>query len=69
MDFIAKSTSLVDALQKTVFQFVWNRKQDRISSPILISLVICVDVKHHVYLTSELRSSMQVEVAVLGSRP
>ena len=23
--------SLVDALQKTVFQFVWNRKQDRMS--------------------------------------
>ena len=42
-------------------------------SPSLISLVVSVDVKHHVYLliyriTSEFRSCVKVEVAVLGSQ-
>ena len=32
MDFIIKPPeSLVDALQKAVYEFVWNRKQERIS--------------------------------------
>ena len=41
-------------------------------SPSLISLVVSVDVKHHVYLlrmVADLRSCVNVEVAVLGSRP
>ena len=37
--------------------------------PYLISLVVSVDAKHHVYLgrRSELRSCVKVQVAVLGS--
>ena len=39
-------------------------------SPSLISLMVSVDVKHHVYLltlyVSEFRSCVKVEVAVLG---
>ena len=31
--------SLVDALQKTVFQFVWNRKQDRISRKVTVKTI------------------------------
>ena len=43
-----------------------------LGSPTLISLVIFVDVKHHVYLLmcssmAELRSCVKVEVAALGS--
>ena len=39
--------------------------------PSLISLMVSVDVKHHVYIQiiSELRSCVKVEVDVLGSRP
>ena len=40
--------------------------------PSLISPMVSVDVKHHVYLLrgiAELRSCVKVEVAVLGSRP
>ena len=41
-----------------------------LGSPFLISLIVYVDVKHHVYLLtlwSEFRSCVKVEVAVLGS--
>ena len=41
----------------------------RRASPSLISLMVSVDVKHHVYLlraSSEFRSCVKVEVAVLG---
>ena len=31
--------SVVDALQKTVFQFVWNRKQDRISRKVTVKTI------------------------------
>ena len=37
-------------------------------SPFLISLMVSVAVKHHVYVVpAELRSCVKVEVAVLGS--
>ena len=39
-------------------------------SPFLISLVVSVDVKHHMFTcnaSSKLRSCVKVEVAVLGS--
>ena len=48
---------------------------DVLGSPSLISLLVYVDVKHHVYLLTgemnqtELRSCVRVEVDVLGSRP
>ena len=43
-----------------------------LGSPFLISLMIIVDVKHHVYLLmcssmAEIRSCVKVEAAVLGS--
>ena len=42
-----------------------------LGSPSLVSLMVSVDVKHHVYLliaqSAELRSCVKVEVAVLGS--
>ena len=31
--------SLMDALQKTVFQFVWNRKQDRINRKVTVKTI------------------------------
>ena len=41
MDFIAKSTSLMAALQKTMFHFIWNKKkiQDRISRKVTVRTI------------------------------
>ena len=45
--------SLVDALQKTVFQFVWNRKQDRISRKVTVKTIAngglgIPDIRHYI---------------------
>ena len=51
---------------------VQRHKQYSPQSPSLISLMVSVDVKHHVNLLtllSELRSCVKVEVDVLGSHP
>ena len=40
--------SLVDALQKTVFQFVWNRKQDRIRRKVTVKTIANEDLAYQV---------------------